>query len=125
MTYRTPEQDARLSDLYQERDRVIDYGIKNRVDISLALDGIDAEIETLTTDLDEPRQHGAYIPRQHGAYAPAVGEPVRPEYECPWEDEEREQRKANWTEFFARMNSPEMVERRGTELTPYGWRKVE
>jgi len=54
MTYRTPEQDARLSDLYQERDSVIDYGIKNNVDISLALDGIDAEIEALTTDLDEP-----------------------------------------------------------------------
>lgn len=39
------------------------------------------------------------------------------------EEDWRENRKQEWQSFLSRMNAPEMVARRGTELTPYGWRK--
>jgi len=57
MAYRTPEQDERLFRLYDERDRLCDYKTAHpTADISVALDAVDAEIETLTTDLDEQAQ---------------------------------------------------------------------
>ena len=57
------------------------------------------------------------------SHAALIGDETR---EFPWRydevDDYREKRKQEWKEFLARMNAPEMVERRGTELTPYGWR---
>ena len=55
MAYRTPEQDQELAQLYAERDAVQDYGIKNKVDVSQALAGLDAEIWMLTEFLEPVR----------------------------------------------------------------------
>lgn len=51
--YRTAEQDARLKELYIERDRVCDYAASHNVDVSLALSEIDKEIEFLTAGIGE------------------------------------------------------------------------
>ena len=55
MAYRTPEQDQELAQLHEQREAVQDYGIKNKVDVSQALAGLDAEIWMLTEFLEPVR----------------------------------------------------------------------
>lgn len=50
--YRTAEQDERLQQLYRERDRILDFISAHDEELSFELGDIDAEIETLTADLD-------------------------------------------------------------------------
>lgn len=46
-----------------------------------------------------------------------------PEWVKSLDEPNQQQRREEWQDFLSRMNAPEMVARRGTELTPYGWRE--
>ena len=49
---RTADQDKELTDLYEQRETVQDYGIKHKVDVSMAISRLDADIWMLTEFLD-------------------------------------------------------------------------
>jgi hypothetical protein len=56
MMYRTPIQDERLQHLYAEREQILDAAAELYLrpeELALALGDVDAEIELLTTDLDD------------------------------------------------------------------------
>jgi len=84
-----------------------------------------------------PEAHEEYIANLvHSAYGEALeDDPQRDAdllaqeiekngwYEVTDDEKFLAEREKRWKEFLSRMNSPTMVARRGTYLTPYGWRK--
>ena len=146
---RTAEQDQELTDLYEQRETVQDYGIEHKVDVSMAISRLDADIWMLTEFLDPvtdmlddlkgaertafeilmrvgddwtESERAAAISSASFLLECSVSEVDPLATVGDWAADPNEKRAHEWKQFLGRMNAPEMVERRGAILTPYGWR---